>query len=157
SERRGQRPGQRSLRHPALFDRRDARQHAHAAKHMSAVLEIPALRLNICENSRGPVIYPPTTDRGQCGPAKIFLPVNHTGSAPLTFTGIFSAEECDSLTPLGASLPNRAGRMMYAQYQRRRSQIAWIGIRHAPWLYEKVWKIFQSVNRWYGFELVGLV
>ena len=48
--------------------------------------------------------------------------------------------------------------MMYARPNIRKSTIAWIDIAEdSRWLYEKVWNTFQAVNRWFKFDLLGLV
>jgi len=52
----------------------------------------------------------------------------------------------------------RAGTMMYARPNIRKSTITWIDIQDdSQWLYEKVWDTFQAVNRWFKFDLFGLV
>jgi PKHD-type hydroxylase len=84
--------------------------------------------------------------------------VNNHVSAPLVFTGIFSAEECLLIKGLGARRPQLAGKMMYGKPNIRKATIAWIGVQEdSQWLYEKVWATFLAVNRWFKYDLFGLV
>jgi predicted 2-oxoglutarate/Fe(II)-dependent dioxygenase YbiX len=89
---------------------------------------------------------------------RLGLAINGHVSSPLIFTGIFSAEECQRIMGLSGHRRQRAGTMMYAKPNIRKSTIAWIDIREdSQWLYGKVWNTFQAVNRWFEFDLFGLV
>jgi PKHD-type hydroxylase len=94
-------------------------------------------------------------------PAAVPLPalkINGHVSAPLVFSGIFSPEECARVVEVGRNRAQRAGRMMYARPDVRKSTIAWIGLqRETGWLYDKVWQALVAVNRWYEFDILGLV
>jgi PKHD-type hydroxylase len=108
----------------------------------------------------GSLIYPASMTVAPGGAERISpaLKVNGHVSSPLVFTGIFSPEECSRIMGLGQNRPQRPGRMMYARPNIRRSTIAWIDIQEdSQWLYEKVWTTFQAVNRWFRFDLFGLV
>jgi PKHD-type hydroxylase len=108
----------------------------------------------------GSLIYPPS---GAAAPnsaeqTRLGLKINGHVSSPLVFTGIFSAQECQRIMGLSGHRRQRAGTMMYARPNIRKSTIAWIDVREdSQWLYEKVWKTFQAVNRWFQFDLFGLV
>jgi PKHD-type hydroxylase len=108
----------------------------------------------------GSLIYPPL---GAAAPnsaeqTRLGLKINGHVSSPLVFTGIFSAQECQRIMGLSGHRRQRAGTMMYARPNIRKSTIAWIDIREdSRWLYEKVWSTFQAVNRWFKFDLFGLV
>ena len=94
-----------------------------------------------------------SVERIRCG-----LRINSQVSSPLVFTGIFSAEECYRIMGLSQNRRPRAGTMMYARPNIRKSTIAWIDIQEdSLWLYEKVWNTFQAVNRWFKYDLFGLV
>lgn len=108
----------------------------------------------------GSLIYPqsvtaaPDSARGM----RLGLKINGHVSSPLVFTGIFSADECRQIMGLSQNRPPRAGAMLYARPNIRKSTIAWIDIQEdSHWLYEKVWTTFQAVNRWFEFDLFGLV
>jgi PKHD-type hydroxylase len=106
------------------------------------------------------MIYPPgaTTAQGSAERVKLGLQINGHVSSPLVFTGIFSAEECQRIMGLSGHRQQRAGTMMYAKPFVRKSSIAWIDIQaDSEWLYKKVWDTFQAVNRWFKFDLFGLV
>jgi PKHD-type hydroxylase len=86
------------------------------------------------------------------------LGINSHVSSPLVFTGIFSAEECHRIMALSQNRRQRAGTMMYAKPNIRKSTISWIDIQpDSEWLYAKVWETFLAVNRWFKFDLFGLV
>lgn len=86
------------------------------------------------------------------------LRMNGHVSSPLVFTGIFSAEECDCIIEFADRQPRHRGAMMYARPDVRRSLISWLKVSpDTEWLYAKVWSTFQAVNRWFEFELLGLV
>jgi PKHD-type hydroxylase len=108
----------------------------------------------------GSLIYPPEVSAASAH-AEGFRPdlqMNGHVSSPLVFTGIFSLEECQRITALSETRRLRTGRMMYARPSIRKSTIAWIEIADdSRWLYEKVWNTFQAVNRWFKFDLLGLV
>src|ERR1700743_1678368 len=88
----------------------------------------------------------------------VALQINSHVSSPLVFTGIFSPEDCQRIMRLSQHRQQRAGTMMYAKPNIRKSTIAWIDIQtDTQWLYEKVWNTFQAVNRWFKFDLFGLV
>lgn len=118
------------------------------------------LQLSMGDEQTGSLIYPPsvadapeTFERVRLG-----LKMNGHVSSPLVFTGIFSADECERILGLSGHRRQRAGTMMYARPNIRKSTIAWIDIREdSRWLYEKVWNTFQAVNRWFKFDLFGLV
>jgi PKHD-type hydroxylase len=117
-------------------------------------------KLSTGEERIGALIYPhlgaAESDRAQC--IRSGLAINGHVSSPLVFTGIFSAEECQRIMGLSGHRRQRAGTMMYAKPNIRKSTIAWIDIREdSQWLYEKVWNTFQAVNRWFKFDLFGLV
>jgi PKHD-type hydroxylase len=108
----------------------------------------------------GSLIYPLDTAPALNGAQRIRLDLQMNGhvSSPLVFTGIFSPEECQRITALSKTRRLRSGAMMYARPNIRKSTIAWIDIADdSGWLYEKVWNTFQSVNRWFKFDLLGLV
>jgi PKHD-type hydroxylase len=118
-----------------------------------------SLELKMGEDQSGSLIYPKlaaqgdSADRIRCG-----LAINGHVSSPLVFTGIFSADECHRILGLSGHRRQRAGTMMYAKPNIRKSTVAWIDLREdSQWLYEKVWNTFQAVNRWFQFELFGLV
>lgn len=103
------------------------------------------------------MIYPPLHDLPPRTGAP-FLPLNDSVAAPSVFTGIFSAAECDRIMELGTRAPQFAGRMTYAQHDRIKTRVAWLAVRsETQWLYEKLWRILTSVNRWYAFALAGMV
>jgi PKHD-type hydroxylase len=111
------------------------------------------------EDQAGTLIYPlddgkpNSTERIRLG-----LKMNGHVSSPLVFTGIFSADECQRIMTLSLYRRQRAGTMMYAKPNIRKSTIAWIDIQEdSRWLYAKVWNTFQAVNRWFKFDLFGLV
>src|ERR1700743_267699 len=108
----------------------------------------------------GSLIYPPEVSAASAH-AQSFQPdlqMNGHVSSPLVFTGIFSLEECRRITALSETRRLRPGRMMDARPSIRKSTIAWIEIADdSRWLYEKVWTTFQAVNRWFKFDLLGLV
>jgi PKHD-type hydroxylase len=108
----------------------------------------------------GSLIYPldaaPALNGAQRN--RVDLQMNGHVSSPLVFTGIFSPEECQRITALSKTRLPRSGAMMYARPNIRKSTIAWIDMADdSGWLYEKVWNTFQSVNRWFKFDLLGLV
>jgi PKHD-type hydroxylase len=108
----------------------------------------------------GSLIYPPEVSAAPGNAERIRLDLQMNGhvSSPLVFTGIFSLEECQKITALSETRPRRRGTMMYARPSIRKSTIAWIDVAdHSYWLYEKVWNTFQAVNRWFKFDLLGLV
>jgi PKHD-type hydroxylase len=118
------------------------------------------IRVNMSDHQAGSLIYPRL---GAAGPNSaegihVDLRTNSHVSSPLVFTGIFSADECQRIMGLSQHRQQRAGTMMYAKPNIRKSTIAWIDIQEdSQWLYEKVWDTFQAVNRWFKFELFGLV
>lgn len=118
------------------------------------------LSLNMGEEQIGSLIYPPF---GAAAPndAKqtcLALKMNGHASSPLVFTGIFSPAECQRIMSLSQRRQQRVGTMMYAKPNIRKSTIAWIDIQpDSEWLYAKVWETFQAVNRWFKFDLLGLV
>jgi PKHD-type hydroxylase len=88
----------------------------------------------------------------------VALQMNSHVSSPLVFTGIFSPGECRRIMALSQHRQQRAGTMMYAKPNIRKSTIAWIDVQpDSEWLYEKVWDTFQAVNRWFKFDLFGFV
>lgn len=118
------------------------------------------LRLSMGEEHAGALIYPPLAAAApntseQSG---LDLKINGHVSSPLIFTGIFSAQECQRILGLSGHRRQRAGTMMYAKPGIRQSSIAWIDLQgDSQWLYKKVWETFQAVNRWFNFDLFGLV
>jgi predicted 2-oxoglutarate/Fe(II)-dependent dioxygenase YbiX len=119
----------------------------------------PALLINAAARARSPIIYPTgelaSSDRR---PAGIFLDTNDCVASPSVFTGIFSSDECDAIRDLGLRAPQHSGRMLEARYQQISSRVAYLGVGpDTQWLYAKLWHIFNSINRWYAFELRGLV
>jgi PKHD-type hydroxylase len=119
-----------------------------------------SVRLNRGDPHAGSLIYPrlgaAAPDRAES--IRVALQMNGHVSSPLIFTGIFSAEECRRIMGLSQHRHQRAGTMMYAKPNIRKSTIAWIDIQgDSQWLYEKVWDTFQAVNRWFKFDLLGLV
>jgi PKHD-type hydroxylase len=118
------------------------------------------LRVNMGDHPAGSLIYPRpvAAGHGSAQGISLSLQMNSHVSSPLVFTGIFSAEECQRIMSLGQHRRQRAGTMMYAQPNIRKSTIAWIDVQaDSQWLYEKVWDTFQAVNRWFKFDLFGLV
>lgn len=112
------------------------------------------------DEQTGWLIYPKklATASDSAQRIRIGLGVNAHVSSPLVFTGIFSAEECHQIMGLSQNRRQRAGTMLYARPNIRKSTIAWIDIQEdSEWLYEKVWDTFQAVNRWFKFDLFGLV
>jgi len=118
------------------------------------------LQLKMGEEQTGSLIYPhgATISLDSAERIRLSLQINGHVSSPLVFTGIFSAEECQRIMELSQTRSERAGTMMYARPNIRKSTIAWIDIQaDSQWLYEKVWDTFQAVNRWFTFDLFGLV
>jgi PKHD-type hydroxylase len=112
------------------------------------------------DEQMGSLIYPRdlATAADSVGRIRRGLGINSHVSSPLVFTGIFSAEECYRIMGLSQNRRPRAGSMMYARPNIRKSTIAWIDIQEdSLWLYEKVWNSLQAVNRWFKYELFGLV
>jgi len=112
------------------------------------------------EDQPGSLIYPQAVTAAPDSAERIRLGLGMNGhvSSPLVFTGIFSAEECHRIMSLSQNRRQRAGTMMYARPNIRKSTIAWIDIQEdSRWLYEKVWITFQAINRWFKFDLFGLV
>lgn len=121
---------------------------------------IVKLQLNMGDEQTGSLIYPKVLVSAHNGAERIRadLSINAHVSSPLVFTGIFSAKECQRIIDLSQNRRQHAGRMMYAKPNIRKSTIAWIDIQEdSEWLYEKVWHTFQAVNRWFRFDLFGLV
>ena len=119
-----------------------------------------SLQLKMGEDQPGALIYPQSATAAPESAERIRLGLKINGhvSSPLVFTGIFSAEECRRSMSLSQNRRQRAGTMMYARPNIRKSTIAWIDIQaDSRWLYEKVWNTFQAVNRWFKFDLFGLV
>jgi PKHD-type hydroxylase len=124
------------------------------------VARVRSLQLSLGEDQTGSLIYPylPTAASDSAERLRLALEINSHVSSPLVFTGIFSAEECRRVIGLSENRRQRAGTMMYARPNVRKSTIAWIDIQEdSQWLYEKVWNTFKAVNRWFKFELLGLV
>ena len=121
---------------------------------------VRSFQLRTGEDQPGSLIYPESVaaESGSTARFRSELAINGHVSSPLVFTGIFSPEECQRIMGLSGHRRQRAGTMMYAKQNIRKSAIAWIDIRQdSQWLYEKVWSTFQAVNRWFKFELFGLV
>lgn len=119
-----------------------------------------AILLNTGADRSGSLIYPPEATAVPAVAERIRrdLQMNGHVSAPLVFTGIFSAEDCRQIMDLSRTRRQRAGTMMYARPDIRKSTIAWINFAEdSGWLYEKVWQTFHAVNRWFKFDLLGLV
>jgi PKHD-type hydroxylase len=115
------------------------------------------LQLKMGEEQAGSLIYP-SNEPNNTERIRVGLKMNGHVSSPLVFTGIFSPEECQRIMALSLHRRQRAGAMMYAKPNIRKSTIAWIDIQEdSRWLYEKVWNTFQAVNRWFRFDLFGLV
>jgi PKHD-type hydroxylase len=118
------------------------------------------IRVNLGDHQAGSLIYPRlgAAEPTSAEHVRLGLQINSHVSSPLVFTGIFSAEECQRIVSLSQNRQQRAGTMMYAKPNIRKSTIAWIDIQtDSQWLYEKVWNTFQAVNRWFKFDLFGLV
>jgi PKHD-type hydroxylase len=118
------------------------------------------IRVNLGDHQVGSLIYPPlgAAELNSAEDIRLALQMNSHVSSPLVFTGIFSAEECQRIVSLSQHRRQRAGSMMYAKPNIRKSTIAWIDIQSdSQWLYEKIWGTFQAVNRWFKFDLFGLV
>jgi PKHD-type hydroxylase len=118
------------------------------------------IRLNLGDHQVGSLIYPRlgAAEPNSAEDIRLALQMNSHVSSPLVFTGIFSAEECQRIVSLSQHRRQRAGSMMYAKPNIRKSTIAWIDIQSdSQWLYEKVWDTFRAVNRWFKFDLLGLV
>src|ERR1700679_3761371 len=119
---------------------------------------VRSLQVNMGEDQPGSLIYPQkiAAEGDSTELLRSGLTINGHVSSPLVFTGIFSAEECQRIMGLSGHRRQRAGTMMYAKPNIRKSTIAWIDIREdSQWLYEKVWNTFQAVNRWFKFDLFG--
>jgi PKHD-type hydroxylase len=119
-----------------------------------------SVQLNMGDEQVGSLIYPRPLAGGDQDAARIRLALQINGhvSSPLIFTGIFSAEECVRIATLASRRRQRAGRMMYARPNIRKSTIAWLDIHEdSEWLYDKVWQTFLAVNRWFKFDLLGFV
>jgi PKHD-type hydroxylase len=124
------------------------------------VAEARKVRFRLGEDQTGSLIYPQAAMVAPDSAERMRLGLQMNGhvSSPLVFTGIFSAEECQRIMGLSGNRRQRAGAMMYARPNIRKSTIAWIDIQEdSEWLYEKVWNTFQAVNRWFRFDLFGLV
>jgi PKHD-type hydroxylase len=124
------------------------------------VAETREILLSTGRDKTGSLIYPPdaTAAPNGAGRNRLDLQINGHVSSPLVFTGIFSPEECQRIIVLSKTRRQRSGAMMYARPDIRKSTIAWIEVADdSRWLYEKVWNTFQAVNRWFKFELSGLV
>lgn len=118
------------------------------------------LQLNLGEERTGSLIYPQgaSTAPGSAERLRRLLGINGHVTTPLVFTGIFSLDECQRIVGLSQNRRLHAGTMMYAKPNIRSSAIAWIDIQDdSQWVYEKVWSTFQAVNRWFKFDLLGLV
>jgi|HubBroStandDraft_5_1064220.scaffolds.fasta_scaffold238266_2 PKHD-type hydroxylase len=118
------------------------------------------IQLSMGEPQAGSLIFPIAAMASPQAAERMRLDLAMNGhvSSPLVFTGVFSADECQQIVRLGENRRQRAGRMMFARPNIRKSTIAWIDIQEdSHWLYEKVWDTFQTVNRWFRFELLGLV
>ena len=120
---------------------------------------VRGLHLMIGEDRAGSLIYPFTEVKpNNTERIRLDLKMNGHVSSPLVFTGIFSHDECQRIMTLSERRQARAGTMMYAKPNIRKSTIRWIDIQEdSQWLYEKVWNTFQAVNRWFEFDLFGLV
>jgi PKHD-type hydroxylase len=121
---------------------------------------VRSLQLKMRDDQPGSLIYPQTVTAAPDSAERIRLGLGINGhvSSPLVFTGIFSSAECQRIMGLSGHRRQRAGTMMYAKPNIRKSTIAWIDIQEdSRWLYEKVWNTFQAVNRWFNFDLFGLV
>jgi PKHD-type hydroxylase len=121
---------------------------------------IRKIQVSTGEDQTGSLIYPRLAAAAPNSAERIrlALQMNSHVSSPLVFTGIFSPQECQRIMGLSQHRPQRAGTMMYARPGVRKSSIAWIDIgEDSQWLYEKVWNTFLAVNRWYKFDLLGLV
>jgi PKHD-type hydroxylase len=124
------------------------------------VAGVRKLQLNMSDEQTGSLIYPrvAATTPDSAERMRLALQINGHVSSPLVFTGIFSGEECQRIVELSQTRRQREGTMMYARPRVRKSTIAWIDIADdSRWLYEKVWITFQAVNRWFKFDLSGLV
>jgi PKHD-type hydroxylase len=118
------------------------------------------IRMNLGHHQVGSLIYPRLAAPGRTDAEgiRLALQINSHVSSPLVFTGIFSADECQRIMRLSDPRQQRAGTMMYAMPNIRKSTITWIDVQaDSEWLYEKVWDTFQAVNRWFKFDLFGLV
>lgn len=119
-----------------------------------------SVHVSFGDDQVGSLIYPTpdSSDRDNMDRVRHALQINAHVSSPLVFTGIFSADECARIIDVGGRQREYVGTMMYARPNIRKSVIAWIGVRaETEWLYEKMWQTFQAVNRWFKFELLGLV
>jgi PKHD-type hydroxylase len=117
------------------------------------------MRIEFATSAPGRVIFPLLDARREAdGLVQRALQMNHHVTLPMVFCGIFSAAECASAIEIGESVPSRAGLMMDAAPNCRRSRISWLTpSEKTGWLYEKLASVFRAVNHWYEFELVGLV
>jgi PKHD-type hydroxylase len=107
----------------------------------------------------GSLIYPPALQTPQDeSTLRAALKINGHITSPLVFTGVFSDEECGRILGMAARRRSRKGTMMYARPHVRKSTIAWINVQDdSEWLYAKVWQTFLAVNRWFKFDLLGLI
>jgi PKHD-type hydroxylase len=119
-----------------------------------------SVQVNMGDEQVGSLIYPRWLSVAPHSAERMRLALQMNGhvSSPLIFTGIFSAEDCQRILGLSDARRERPGTMMYAKPNIRKSSIAWIDIQaDSEWLYEKIWQIFLAVNRWFKFDLLGLV
>jgi PKHD-type hydroxylase len=118
-----------------------------------------SLQISFGDDRTGRLIFPPSCTRNsQQDEILGAIKINGHVSAPLIFTGIFSPEECTRICEFALCQRQRVGAMMYARQNIRKSVIAWIGVRNeTEWLYAKIWHTFEAVNRWFDFDLLGLV
>jgi PKHD-type hydroxylase len=119
-----------------------------------------SVQVNMRDEQVGSLIYPRWIEVAPHSAERIRLALQMNGhvSSPLIFTGIFSAQECQRILGLSHGRRQRPGTMMYAKPNIRKSSIAWIDIQdESEWLYEKIWQTFLAVNRWFKFDLLGLV
>ena len=69
-----------------------------------------------------------------------------------------SAEECRTVIALGEARPRMAGRADIVPGHYRASHIAWIEPQpEVQWLFHRVGMLFAMANRYYGFELIGML
>lgn len=75
-----------------------------------------------------------------------------------SMAGAFSADECRRIIALGNALPTMVGKTEDHRERYRASEVVWIEPdADAHWLYHKLGVLFNEVNAYYGFELLGLL
>lgn len=86
------------------------------------------------------------------------MTLNESVASVTCVAGVLSRDECEAVVAAGQALPRIDGRVELGADTYRVSHIAWIEPTPANhWLFHKLGAYFRSVNKAYGFELVGLI